>query len=319
MRDVWRMIIDLINNASQMLNKLLARIKNLVDTIVNSVFRHIRTTLDELRNLIAAYAGLQAIDQNMARQQFCKLLYACQPALDLVWKFVSPEIFKWFKSPEPFTTPDLSKWGIPQMTFNSKYEVFDYIACRLSLSGMYNDMTSQIINNVTNFMEDYRQYVTVEWYLKNTFLGKLLVRQMKDYEDFFNEYPKKYLAMLEPYVNCTFAGCDFAFSSRNYLEDFKEKYKIGKDNAADPFENWKLYGDEMLSALHTASDGAISDILTIVPENAQKLYDEQQARNAATDYVVQRNNEADKLLDQVNHAPKREMTTKLTKNSVEPK
>lgn len=313
MRETWRMLVELVNNASQILNKMLTRITDLIDTIVNSVFRHIRETLAILKDMVAAYAGLTAIDQSMARRDFCKILYACQPASDLIWRHVSPDIYKWIKGPDKFSTPDLSKWGLPQMTFNSKYEVFDYVACRLSLKGLYDTLADNFISSIMEFLNDYRQYVTVEWYLENTWLGRFLVRQMQDYEDVFNEYPKKYMAMLEPYLECAFTGCDYTFSTTNYFEDFRAKYKIGKDNIKNPLENWKVYRSEMITALQVASDGAISDIVNIVPPKVRSGYEEQVSKEAATDYVVQRNNAADDLLEA--NMPKRDNDTRLTPTS----
>ena len=320
MRDTWRMLVELVENASQILNKLLARIVTLIDTIVNSVFRNLRNTMTDLKNIISAYTAMAAIDQSMARRDFCKMLYACQPAADLIWKFVSPDMYNWFKGPDKFTTPDLSKWGIPQMNFNSKFEVFDYVACRLSLKSLYDTMADKLIQSVMDFLNDYRQYVTVDWYLKNTWLGRFLVRQMDDYEDAFNEYPKKYMKMLEPYLECAFTACDYSKSTFNYMEDFRERYNIGKDNINNPLDNWKLYREEMLVALSTASNGILSDIDTIVPEGAKKVYDERETRKANENIVTTKNNDGDDALKNAySTIPKRDTETKLTPTSVEPK
>lgn len=280
MREEWRMLYTLIQNVSQILNKLLNLIRSLINRIVNSYLSAIAATLRDIKDIVAAYLGLSAIDTASARQEFCRLLYNCKPAMDIVMRNYDKSLYKWLYEQDSFETPDLSKWGIPSIKFNSKYEVFEYAACRLSLNSLYNSFIDTLINNLMNFLNDYKKYASIDWFLEHTWLGKFLARQMKDYEEFFKDHILKYMDMMLPYLNCAFAMCDFGLSTTNFMEDFKTKYKIGKNNIHNPLDNWVLFKDDMLSGMKYTMDQMIADIEEIVP--SEMISNPEQPQSKAT-------------------------------------
>jgi hypothetical protein len=237
----------------------------MINRIVNSYFAAIAGTLRDIKDIITAVLGLNALDQNSARREFCNLMYNCKPAIDLIFPYINEDVVNWYTRNDKFVTPDLSEWGIPPMTFNSKYEVFEYFACRLSLSQLFNNFADKMIGKLMDFILSYRQYLTLDWFLQNTMPGRVLSRFVKDYEDFFNEYIFPVFEKLEPYLNCSFALCDFGASTTNFFEDFKTKYYFGINSAPNPVARWVLFKDDLFGSLKDYSDGALQDLDQINP------------------------------------------------------
>jgi len=282
LREEWRLLTLIVRNLQQLLNKLLSRIKAMVNRIINSYLALLAGILRDIKDLIGNILGLSAIDKNTARAMFCRLLYKCKPAMDLVMKKFDKSLYNWIYSTEPYKTPDLSKWGIPSITFNSRYEVFEYVACRLSLNSLYNSFVDTLINQVMTFVSSYKQYLTVEYWLKHTAAGRVLTRFMKDYEDFFNEYVLKYMNMLKPYLDCGFALCDFKSSTSNFFDDFKEKYFIGIDRSKNPLGEFVVFKKDLISNLTSTMNGMRSDLQSLDVMHHGKITPEEAADKDAT-------------------------------------
>jgi hypothetical protein len=124
-----------------------------------------------------------------------------------------------------------------------------------------NNITSKIMQ----YIEKFRKYLTLDWILENTMPGRVLSRMMNDYEDFFNEYIFPTIQKLEPYLQCTFALCDFGESTSNFFTDYRARYKIGMDNAAKPGENWKVFRNEITQSLTDYANGVLQDVDQINP------------------------------------------------------
>lgn len=270
MREEWRLLTTLVNNAAQILRKILNHIRSLVNRLANSYFALIGGVLRDIRDMVSAYLGLAMIDQSMARQELCRMMYQCKPAIDIVLRNVNKGFYNWLYEPSQSSSPDLSKWGIPAVTVQSRYEAFEYVACRLSLNNLYNNFTDKMINNLMDFLNDYKKYLTMDWLLEHTMPGRVLMRAIKDYEDFFKEYIQKYLDKLVPYLNCAFAMCDFGVSTQNFFDDFRRRYAIGLSNAENQVgQRWTMFRDELLDGFSSTLTSIQNDVENIVPSEMQ--------------------------------------------------
>lgn len=249
MREQWRSLIAMLDYAASLLKRVLNQIQALIDRLKNTVIKSIANAIRDLKDIISKYLGLQAIDTNSARKDFCTLLYGCKPALELIANYVDPDLFNWIFGKDEIKSFNLSAYGLPAQTFNSKFEVFDFVACRLSLSGMLNSAVENMISGLMELIGKFDKYLQIDWWLKNTVWGRVLKRLMDTYESIFNDYVKPYLNKLTPFLDCGFALCDFTHSTSNYLEDYKDKYRLDMRTLPDLKRDWRVVKEELYKDL----------------------------------------------------------------------
>ena len=201
----WRSLITLIDYLEGFLRKILSQIQALINRIKNTILRRILSTIRSLQEIVSNFLRLQAIDNASIRTSLCSILYKCKPILEVLSNLVSKELFNKIFGPDSIKTIDLSEYGIAQLTFNRKFELFEYVACRLSLSGLLNSIVDNLIQNLLDFLGQFDKYLDINWWLQNTVWGRALARLIKEYEDFFNDRIKPFLDKLIPYLDCTFA------------------------------------------------------------------------------------------------------------------
>lgn len=254
MREQWRALMALIDYVAGIMRRMLNQIAALMDRIKNTILKSITNAIRDLKDIISKYLGLKAIDNNAARKDFCTVLYSCKPALEILSNYISKDLFSWIFGPDEFKTYNLSAYGITQQTFNSKFEVFEYVACRLSLSGLLDSVVENMISNLLGILSKYEKYLTLDWWLKNTVWGRVLSRAMDDYESFFNNRVKPLLEKLTPFLDCGFALCDFSQSTTNYLNDFQDRYRAEMRTLPDLRRDWRISKDELSGDLKTYFD-----------------------------------------------------------------
>ena len=250
LRETWRSIITMVDYLSTFLRRILSKIQSLIDRIKNTIIRRLLSTIKSLEEVISNFLGLQTIDNNALRADFCRLLYSCKPAIEQISKFISPELFDKIFGPDSIKTIDLSKYGIAPLQFNSKFELFEYVACRLSLRGLLNNVVNSLVEQMMEFISKFDKYLDINWWLENTVWGRLLLSLIKEYEDFFNNRVKPFLDKLIPYLDCTFALCDFKVSTTNYFEDFSTKFKTERKQNSDMSFEWVIDTKELYSDLN---------------------------------------------------------------------
>lgn len=262
LRETWRSIITLVDYLKSFLRKILSQIQALINRIKNTIIRRLLSTIRSLQEIIQNFLGLQSIDNSKARADFCSLIYACKPAVETISQFVSPELFDKIFGKESIKTIDLSKYGIAPLEFNSKFELFEYVACRLSLTGLLDNVVSNFINQLMSFLGQFDKYFDINWWLQNTVWGKLLNRLINEYESIFNDRIKPFLDKLIPYLNCTFALCDFSVSTANYLDDFQSKFKAERSQTAPNVFEFNIVKEELYSDLTDSMKSAQSEMET---------------------------------------------------------
>ena len=258
----WRSLITLIDYLEGFLRKILSQIQALINRIKNTVLRRILSTIRSLQEIISNFLGLQAIDSAKVRQDFCRILYDCRPMIEVLSQLVSKDLFNKIFGPDSIKTIDLSKYGIAQLNFNSKFELFEYVACRLSLSGLLNSIVDNLISNLLEFLGQFDKYLDINWWLQNTVWGRALARLIKEYEDFFNDRIKPFLDKLIPYLNCTFTLCDFSISTNNYFDDFQQKFKAERQQKVDLSYEFVILKSDLYSDLTESFDSAKTELDT---------------------------------------------------------
>ena len=261
LREKWRSLIVLIDYLSTLLRKILSKIQALINRIKNTILRRLLSTIRDIRDVISNFLGLQSIDNNQFRSDVCSIMYKCSPLVEELAKFISPELFNEIFGPDSIKTIDLSKYGIASITFNSKFELFEYVACRLSLRGLLDSVVSSFTNQLLEFVSKFEKYLDINWWLDNTVWGRELKLLINEYEAIFSQI-KKYLSKLDPYLNCTFALCDFSVSTKNYFEDFSTKFKAERQQQVDLFYNWVVLKEDLYSDLTYSLNDAKSELQT---------------------------------------------------------
>jgi hypothetical protein len=180
--------------------------------------------------------------------------------LEQLSKFVSPELFDKIFGPDSIKTIDLTKYGIPPIQFNSKFELFEYVACRLSLRGLLDDVVNSLVSQMMEFIDKFEKYLDITWWLNNTVWGRVLNTYINEYEAFFNNRIKPFLDKLVPYLDCTFALCDFKVSTTNYFDDFSAKFKTERKQTSDVSFEWVISKEELYSDLTTSLDDAKNEV-----------------------------------------------------------
>lgn len=262
LRETWRSIITLVDYLKSFLRKILSQIQALISRIKNTIIRRLLSTIRSLQEIIQNFLGLQTLDSNSARSSFCSILYACKPAVETISQFVSPELFSKIFGKESIKTINLSDYGISPLNFNSKFELFEYVACRLSLTGLLDSVVSNFINQLMSFLSQFDKYFDINWWLENTVWGRVLKRLINEYESIFNDRIKPFLDKLIPYLNCTFALCDFSVSTNNYLDDFQAKFKAERSQTAPDVFEFKIVKEELYSDLTDSMNSAQAEMVT---------------------------------------------------------
>lgn len=262
LRETWRATINLVDYLSTLLRKIKDKIQALINRLKNTIIRRLLSTIADVRNVISNFLGLQTLDINSVRNTFCETLWKCAPAIEQISKFVSPELFSKIFGPDSIKTIDLSKYGIPAIQFNSKFELFEYVACRLSLRGLLDDVVNSLTNQMLEFIGKFEKYLDINWWLSNTVWGRVLNTYLNEYEAFFNNRIKPFLDKLVPYLDCTFALCDFKVSTTNYFDDFSAKFKTERIQTADLSFEWNIARKELYSDLTSSLNDAKRELDT---------------------------------------------------------
>jgi hypothetical protein len=262
LRNSWQALLSLVNYLSSFLRKILGQIQSLINRLKNTIIRRILNVIRTIRDIISNFLGLQTIDANSTRREFCRVLYACEPAVKQISKFVSPELFNKIFGPDSIKTIDLSKYGIASIEFNSKFELFEYVACRLSLRGLLDNITENLVNQLLEFTSQFDKYLDINWWLANTVWGRVLSRMIAEYESFFNDRVKPFLDQLVPYLDCTFALCDFKVSTNNFFDDFSTKFKAERSQTTGLKFEWKIAKEELYSDLTTSFNSTKNEMST---------------------------------------------------------
>lgn len=258
----WRSLITLIDYLEGFLRKILSQIQALINRIKNTVLRRILSAIRSLQEIVSNFLGLQTLDNNSLRTSICGIMYKCRPLIEILSQLVSSTLFDKIFGPDSIKTIDLSKYGIDPLTFNSKFELFEYVACRLSLSGLLNSVVDTLIQNLLTFLEQFDKYLDINWWLQNTVWGRALARLIKEYEDFFNDRIKPFLDKLIPYLDCTFALCDFSISTNNYFDDFKQKFKAERQQKVDLSYEFVILKSDLYSDLTDSFNNAKAELNT---------------------------------------------------------
>lgn len=273
LRDAWRALIELVNFNSSFLRKILNEIQSLINRLKNTIIKRILSVIRDIKEIVSNFLGLQTIDNNLARNEFCKVLYACKPALEKIAPLISQELYDKIFGPDSIKTIDLSAYGIPSMHFASKFELFEYVACRLSLRGLLDSAVNTLTNTLLDFISQFDKYLDINWWLNNTVWGRVLRRLIKAYEDMFNNNLKPFLDELEKYMNCAFAICDFSKSTDNFLIDFSKKYKAERSQTTQLTSEWKIAKEELYGDLAVAMTNAKAEITQYKTTKVQPILD----------------------------------------------
>lgn len=327
LRSEWAALVATIRNLSGVMDRLLSRIRSLMDRIVNDFVNMFYEMIRDIRDAVSNFMGLKAIDQAMIRQNYCQWLYKCKPALDLLIAKLPKDMKDWLRGSIKTTTPDWSKYGMPPMTFHSRYEFFEYYLCRLSLNDMFNHFTDYYMRALKDYIERYKKYITSDWLLHNTVIGRNILVLCRMYRNYFRDNIFPLIDKLLPYLDCAFATCDFGLSTQNFLDDFKAKYFFDIHNTPNPADRWTFMVNDMTAALDEFQIGVIEDATTIArPIKAISEEQDERERDAeknfaayreaaykeAVDTLISPNNNANQTVDKT---AMREVVSEKTPNS----
>lgn len=98
--------------------------------------------------------------------------------------------------------------------------------------------------------------------MSNTVWGRVLNTYLNEYEAFFNNRIKPFLDKLVPYLDCTFALCDFKVSTTNYFDDFSAKFKTERMQNTDLTFEWNIARKELYSDLTSSLNDAKRELDT---------------------------------------------------------
>lgn len=225
LRDTWFSLITLLNNLKDVPRKVLTQIKQLVQKLKNIVDDALVKYAQEIADLIKSYLDLRKIDASKARKSFCSLLYSCKPAIakliefGVIPKALADEIF----GPNPVKQETLESFGIYGVSINSNFELFEYIACRLSVTSLLNNYIDNMINSLLVYLQQFEKYLDLDFWLNNHYIGRLIKRKIAEYEALMAYILQIINDDVEPFMDCAFATCDFAVSTKNFLDDFGDK------------------------------------------------------------------------------------------------
>ena len=259
----WYSIVTLIKYLATLLDRIKAQIQAIIDRIKNTIINQIINTIKSLEENISSLLGLKAIDSNKARQDFCEVLYKCEFAIEMISKTISPELYKIIFGSTPINTIDLSKYGINiQSSFNSRYELFQYVFCRLSLQGILQDITNTLINNILTFINKFTKYFDIDFWLNNTFVGRQLKLLIAEYDAIFNDMILPFLNKLDLFLGCSWAICDYKASTLNMYDSFSENYKANRDATKPVGNRWSITKEALYADLSQSFSEANSQMVT---------------------------------------------------------
>jgi len=259
LKDEWSALKNMIEAEAKILRAIYDRIKAITSRLKNIIIRRVVGLIYEIFKVIRGMLGLDTITNNLARDKWCQVMYQCQPMIVKLSKLIGQDFFTWLYGPDDITTLDLSKYGIPKQHFTSKYEAYEFVACRLSLRGLLDGVAKDTAEWVTSYLERLLEYLDLEYWLKRTTYGRKINNLIRYYERLF-EFIKPYLEELEKYMNCTFALCDFGASSNNFADDFCQRYSIGREKNSAGKIKWTVLKDDITKDLSNHMKGVKKEI-----------------------------------------------------------
>lgn len=286
LRDTWYSLITLLNNLRDIPKKVLSQIRQLIQKLKNIIESAIVKYAKEMADLIKSYLGLRKVDSSKARKSFCSLLYACLPAINKLIEFgvipqsVADEIF----GPNPIKQETLNSLGIYGVTINSNYDLFEYIACRLSTTTLLNNYIDNIINSLIAYLLQFEKYLDVDYWLNNHYIGRLIKRKIAEYEALMNQILKIINDDVEPFMDCAFATCDFSVSTKNFLDDFGDKMDCEREppkSLTSLSSTWSVSKDKMLKELNLSlkNTKAIFTEISDSVKQSKESFDQEKATN----------------------------------------
>lgn len=291
LRDTWYSLIALLDNLKDVPQKILSQIRQLLQKLKNIVNDALVKYAQELADLIKSYLNLRKIDNSKARKSFCSLLYACLPAINKLIEFgvipksVADEIF----GPNPIKQETLESLGIYGVTINSNFDLFEYIACRLSTTTLLNNYIDGIINSLLAYLQQLEKFLDPDFWLNNHYIGRLIKRKIAEYEALMSSLLKIINDDLEPFMDCAFASCDFAVSTKNFLDDFSDKMDCEREqpkSLTSLASTWKVSKEKMLGEFKTTLDNT-KEIFQQISDDANKS---KESFNAAKAEIKKENN-----------------------------
>lgn len=257
----WYSIITLVNYLATLLDRIKAQIQAIIDRIKNTIINQIINTIKSLEENISSLLGLRAIDSAKARQDFCSTLYKCEFFLEMLAKVISPGLYNEIFGPNPIKGVDLSKYGITT-NFETHYQLFEYVACRLSLQGILQSITDTLINNILTFINKFTKYFDINFWLNNTFIGRQLQLLIAEYDAIFNDRILPFLNKLGLFLNCGFEICNYASSTQNYFLDFENRYSANRDATKPVGQQWTITKEALYSDLTQSFAEANAQMVT---------------------------------------------------------
>jgi len=272
LRDTWFSLITLLNNLKDIPKKILDQIRQLVQKLKNIINDVLVKYAKEISDLIKSYLTMRNTDASKARKSFCSLLYSCLPAIKKLIEFgvipesVANEIF----GPNPIKQQTLESLGIYGVTINSNYDLFEYIACRLSTTTLLNNYIDNIINSLLAYLQQFEKYLDADYWLNAHYIGRLIKRKIAEYEALMSQILKIINEDVEPFMDCAFAACDFSVSTKNFLDDFGQKMdceRKPRPSLTSLSSTWAVSKEKILNSLTTTLDNT-KDIFKQLSDDA---------------------------------------------------
>lgn len=284
LRDTWFSLITLLNNLKDIPRKVLTQIRQLVQKLKNIVDDALVKYAKEIADLIKSYLDLRKIDSSKARKSFCSLLYSCMPAVNKLIEFgvipkaLADEIF----GPNPVKQETLESFGIYGVTINSNFELFEYIACRLSVTTLLNNYIDNMINSLLVYLQQFEKYLDLDFWLNNHYIGRLIQRKIAEYEALMSYILQIINDDVEPFMDCAFATCDFAVSTKNFLDDFGDKMDCEREppkSITSLAATWKVSREKITKAFSDSLEDT-KEIFAQISQDAQNSKDNFDAAKA---------------------------------------
>ncbi len=276
LRDTWFSLITLLENLRDVPKKILDQIRQLVKKLKNIVLDSIVQYAKDIVDLVKSYLTLRQIDNTQGRKSFCSLLYSCKPALDKLIEFgVIPKAV----SDAIYDKSDIDKdvlktLGFDNVNFNSNFEFFEYVACRLSTTTLLNTFIDDLINSMLEYLTQFEKYLDLDFWLNNHYIGRLIKRKIAQYEALMKTILDIINDDLEPFMDCAFAACDFSISTKNFLEDFSYKMDLEREpiplSSISLTSRWKV-SKEKITKEFSESLEATKLIFTSIKKDSDNL------------------------------------------------
>lgn len=259
LKDEWSALKNVIEAEAKILRALYNRIVAITSRLKNIVIRRVVGLIYEILKVLRAMLGLDVVSNNLARNKWCNVMAQCQPMIVKLSKLIGKDFFTWLYGPDDITTLDLSKYGIPKQHFTSKYEAYEFVACRLSLRGLLDGIAKDTASWLTSYLENVLQYMDIKYWLERTTYGRKINNLIRMYERLF-ERIQPFLAEMDKFMTCTFALCDFGASSKNFADDFCSRYSIGREKDSFGKVKWFVLKDDLTKDLNSHMVGIKSEL-----------------------------------------------------------